>query len=67
MESGPLAMKLFTIDWDLNPCDWDVNPYGWDSNPAKTRGTWLQDLMNLRFLMSHPRMNSVRDTVIGKK
>ena len=33
---------------------------------AKTHGAWLQDLMKLRFLMSH-RKNSVRDTVIGKR
>jgi len=60
MESGPLAMKLFTADWDLNPRDWD-------SNPAKTHGTWFQDLMKLRFLMPHRRLNSMRDKVIGKK
>ena len=46
-------MKLFTSDWD--------------SNPAKTHSTWFQDLMKLRFLMSHGRKNSVRDKVIGKK
>ena len=28
---------------------------------------WFQDLMILRFLMSHHRKNSVRDKVIGKK
>ena len=28
---------------------------------------WFQDLMKLRFLMSHRRKNSVRDKVIGKK
>ena len=59
MESGPLAMKLFTTDWDLNP-------RGWDLNPAKTHDTWFQDLMKFRFLMSHHRKNSVRDKVIGK-
>ena len=25
----------------------------WDLSPAKTHGAWFQDLMNLRFLMSH--------------
>ena len=49
-----------------NPA-WDLNPNGWDSNSAKTHGTWFQDLMKLRFLVSHPRKNSVRDKVIGKK
>ena len=52
--------KLFTTDWDLSPC-------AWDSNPAKTHGTWFQDLMKLRFLMSHHRKNSVREKVISKK
>ena len=51
------ALKLFTSDWDLNP-------HGWDSDPAKTHSTWFQDLMKLRFLMSHDRKNSVRDKVI---
>ena len=49
-----------------NPA-WDLNPPGWDSNPAKTHGTWFQDLMKLRFLMSHCRKKSVRDKVIGNK
>ena len=53
-------MKLFTSDWNLNPCDQD-------SNLAKTHGTWFQDLMKLRFLMSHCRKSSVRDDVIDKK
>ena len=41
---------------------WDLNPqsFNWDH-------TWSQGLMNLRFLMSHHRKNSVRDKVIGKK
>ena len=30
-------------------------------------GTWFQDLMKLRFVMSHHRKNSVRDKVLGKK
>ena len=29
--------------------------------------TWFEDLMKLRFLMSHRRKNSVTDKVIGKK
>ena len=28
-------------------------PLSWDLNPAKTHSSWFQDLMNLRFLMSH--------------
>ena len=52
--------KPFTTDWDLSPC-------AWDSNPAKTHGTWFQDLMKFRFLMSHGRKNSVREKVISKK
>ena len=40
---------------------------GKDSHPVKTHGAWFQDLMKLRFLMSHCRKNSVRDTVIGKR
>ena len=42
------------------------NPF-WDSNPAKTHGTWFQDLMKLRVMMSHCRKKSVRDKVIGNK
>ena len=122
-------MKLFTSDWDLNPCAgtqtqpksslgleptwpgleprqnpaWDLNPRRWDSNlakillgtlglepmcwdsnpaktllgtwtsiglglnRAKTHSTWLQDLMKLRFLVSHRRKNSARHKVIDKK
>ena len=36
-------------------------------NPAKTHGTWFQNLMKFRFLMSHSRKNSMRDKVKGKK
>ena len=54
------AVKLFTSNWKLNP-------HGWDSNPAKTQYTYFQNLMRLRFLMSHHRKNSVRDKVIGEK
>ena len=53
--------------WDLNPHGWDSNTCGWDLNLAKTYSTWFQDLMKLRFLMSHHRKNSVRDKLIGKK
>ena len=37
------------------------------SSSSKTLATWLQDLMEFRFLMSHRIKNSVRDKVIGKK
>ena len=59
-------LKLCTSDWDLKP-------------RARTRTrpkptvfqlrshTWSQDLMKLRFLMSHCGKNSVRDKAIGKK
>ena len=70
-------------DWDLNPHSWDSNPAKtltrtW-THTAGTRTwpkstvfqlrshTWFQDLMKLRFLMSHCRKDSVRDKVIGKK
>ena len=46
---------------------WKLNPHDWDLKPAKTHISWFQGLINLRFLMSHPRKNSVRDKVIGKK
>ena len=39
----------------------------WDLSLAKTHSAWFQDLMKLRFLMSHCKKNSVRDTVIGKR
>ena len=42
-------------------------PCGKDSNPGKIHGSWFQDLMKLRFLISHCRKNSVRDKAIGKK
>ena len=45
---------------ESNPCDQDLNP-------AKTQGTWFQDMMKLRFLISARRKKSVRDKVIGKK
>ena len=52
--------ELFTSHWNLNPRNQDLNP-------AKTHGTWFQDLIKLRFLMSHHRKNSLRDNVIDKK
>ena len=59
----------------LKPCtsDWDLNPRGGTRTQPKPTvfqlrsHTWFQDLMKLRFLMSHRRKNSVRDKVIGKK
>ena len=42
---------------------WDSNPRDQDLNPAKVHGTWFQDLMDLRFLMSHHRRYSVTDQV----
>ena len=52
---------------ELEPSQRDPNQHGWDSNPAKTHGTWFQDLMKLRFFMSHHIKNSVRNKVIVKK
>ena len=52
------------LELGQNPA-WDLNPRGWDTDPAKTHGAWFQDLMKLRFLMSHSRKNSMRDKVIG--
>ena len=69
--SGTLATGNTVWEWNVlwKPfaTDWDLKPRGWDSNPAKTHGIWFQDLMELRFLMSPPRENSVRNKVIGKK
>ena len=62
-------LKLFTADWDSNPCA-RIEPSqnrAWDSNPDKTHSTWFQNLMKLRYLMSHHRKNLVGDKVIGKK
>ena len=39
----------------------------WDLSLAKTDGASFQDLMKLRFLMSHCKKNSVRETAIGKR
>ena len=41
--------------------------YDQDLSLAKTHSAWFQDLMKLRFLMSHCRKNSVKDKVIVKK
>ena len=48
-------LKLFTSDWDFNPRDWDLNP-------AKTHGTWFQDLMKFRFLVSAQKEFSERQS-----
>ena len=31
--------------------------HDWDLRPAQTHGTWFQDLMKLRFLMSYCKKN----------
>ena len=69
--------------WDSNPHCWYSNPaktqtgtrthaVGTQTRPKPTvfqlrSHIWFQDLMKLRFLMSHRRKNSVRGKVIGKK
>ena len=55
--------------WDSNPAktQFGTNPHEQDLNPAKTHGTWFQDLMKVRFLMSLHRKNPVREEVIDKK
>ena len=69
--------------WDSNPCDWDSNAakmllWTWshvagirtwpEASVFQLRShTWSQDLLKLRFLMSHCRKNSVRDRVKYKK
>ena len=58
-------MKLFTSDWNSNPCDKDLNPAKTHDFQLRSQ-TWFQDLKKLRFLTSHYRKNSVRDKVIGK-
>ena len=75
--TGPwMVLKLFTSNWDLNPCTGThtqpkpclgFEPTRLGLNPAKTHSTWFQDLMKLRFLMSHHRENTLKDKVIGKK
>ena len=77
---GKQALFLITCYWNLLPQTgtwthvlelepsqnptWDLNPHGWDLNPAKILGTWFQDLIKFRFLMSHHRKNSGRDKMI---
>ena len=59
----------------LKPCtsDWDLSPSAATRTQPKLTvfqlrsHTWFQDLMKLRFLMSHRRKNSVRDKVMGKE
>ena len=51
MESGPLAMKPFTIDWDLNPRDWDANPMWLGLKPSQ----------NPWYLVSGPNESQVLD------
>ena len=69
-------MKLFTSDWDLNlyagtPAQpkprVGPKPTWLGLEPSPNPWCWFQDLMELRFLMSHHRKNLVRDKVIGKK
>ena len=57
---------MLAFELSQNPA-WDLNPHGWDSNPAKTHSTRFQNLMKLRFLMSHHRKNSVSGKVVHKK
>ena len=70
--SGWKFKTLYRRHWS-KPSPWKRNAKmkpitpDWDLNPAKTHSTWFQDLMKLRFLMSHHRKNSVREKVIGKK
>ena len=59
--------------------DWDLNPWAWNSAQPKLRlrpdptvfqlrsHAWSQNLIKLRFSMSHCRKNSVRDRVIDRK
>ena len=59
----------------VKPCtsDWDLNPRAGTQTQPKPMvfqlrsHTWFQDLMKLRFLISHRRKHSVRDKVMGKK
>ena len=63
---GETIYLRLRLEPSQNPA-WDLNPRVWDENPVKIHSTWFQDLMKLRFLISHHRKNSVRDKVIGKK
>ena len=51
--------------WDLN-LGLEPTWLGLSYNSAITHRTWFQDLMKLRFLMSHRRKNSVGDKVTGR-
>ena len=82
-QTDDTLLKPCTSDWDLNPRGRYSYPAksltGTRTHAAGTRTwprptvfllrshTWFQDLMKLRFLMSHHRKNSVRDKVMGKK
>ena len=65
--------KLFTSDWDLNPCARNRSHMAGTWAQPKSMvfqlrwHTWFQDPVKLRFLISHGRKNSVRDKVIHKK
>ena len=63
---GETIYLRLRLEPSQNPA-WDLNPRVWDENPVKIHSTWFQDLMKLRFLISHHRKNSVRDKVISKK
>ena len=39
----------------------------WDLSSANIYDAWYQDLKKLRFLMSHCKKKSVRDTAVGKR
>ena len=61
-----LCLKLFTYDWDSNPCGRNsvlclvtVMSYQ-DLSLAKTHGAQFQDLVKLRFFMSHCKKFSER-------
>ena len=76
MDRGPWQAIVTKRDFHFQftfSSDGGLNPWGWDWNTAKTQSsTWdhstlFQDLIKLRFLMSHRRKNSLRDKMIGKK
>ena len=57
------------IPWHVFPTAFSSHPsahLSQDLSLAKTHDAWLQNIMKLRFLMSHCK-NSVGDTVIGKR
>ena len=51
-----VIVKPHNSDWDLNPLSFILRSH-----------TCFQDLMKLRFFMSHHRKNSVSGKMIGKK